>query len=103
VIRDVEDLNTQASGKELQRIALKAIKTLLESSLIRAGFPRRGGSGFDAWDLPTDQIVERIKQDWNKLGQEPTIGDVVWFVSTTEGDRALAEGQERNVLKEPER
>lgn len=98
-IRDAEDAHAQATPEDVQRITLEAIAGLLEKGLILAGFPRRGGVGFDAWDLPNDQIIKRIEHDWNALGQEPTIGDVVWFVSTIEGDRLLAEGKPRITLE----
>ena len=101
-IRAVQRSDPEATPKMTQQLTLEAIAGLLRRDLILAGFPKRGGSGFDAWNLPTDQIIKRIEHEWNELGQEPTIGDVVWFVSTTEGDRLLAEGTERNVLKEPD-
>jgi hypothetical protein len=53
-----------------------------------------------SWNLSAEQAIERIRREWDQLGGEPTIGDIVWFVSTTEGGRVLAEGKERNVLKE---
>ncbi len=99
-IRAVQRSDPKATSKEVQQVTLELIAGLLQKDLILAGCPRRDGSGFDAWNLLNAQIVKRIEQEWNELGQEPTIGDVVWFVSTTEGDKVLAEGRERNVLKE---
>ena len=92
-IRAVQRSDPKATSKEVQQVTLELIAGLLQKDLILAGCPRRDGSGFDAWNLLNAQIVKRIEQ-------EPTMGDVVWFVSTTEGDKVLAEGRERNVLKE---
>jgi hypothetical protein len=115
----------EASTDEIKEIVLSALRVLLTARLIDAGrsvargsssIPRWApgfsaptigespvwGPGYDivSWNLPADQAIERIRQEWDELGGEPTIGDIVWFVSTTEGGRVLAEGKERNVLKE---
>jgi len=92
----------RASPDEIKRVVLSALRVLLTARLIDAGLPVARGTSYDivSWNLPADQAIERIRQEWDELGGEPTIGDIVWFVSTTEGDRVLAEGKERNVLKE---
>ncbi len=91
-----------ASPDEIKQVVLSALRVLLTARLIDAGLPVARGTSYDivSWNLPADQAIERIRQEWDELGGEPTIGDIVWFVSTTEGDRVLAEGKERNVLKE---
>lgn len=105
----------KASADEIKEIVLSALHMLLtarlidagrsvarDSSYIRSDWRSVFGLGYDivSWNLPADQAIERIRQEWDALGGEPTIGDIVWFVSTTEGERVLAEGKERNVLKE---
>ena len=91
-----------ASPDEIKQVVLSALRVLLTARLIDAGLPVARGTSYDivSWNLPADQAIERIRQEWDELGGEPTIGDIVWFVSTTEGERVLAEGKERNVLKE---
>lgn len=98
VIRDVKGSYEHAALANVRQITLMVVKSLLERGLIRAGFPKRDGSGFEEWDLSLDQTMLRIEQEWNELGREPTIGDIVWFATTLEGDRVLTEGEERNAL-----
>lgn len=105
----------QASPDEIKQVVLSALRVLLTARLIDAGrsvardnsYIRSDwrsvfGPGYDivSWNLSAEQAIERIRREWDQLGGEPTIGDIVWFVSTTEGERVLAEGKERNVLKE---
>ena len=104
-----------ASPDEIKQVVISALRVLLtarlidagrsvarDSSYIRSDWRSVFGPGYDivSWNLQADQAIERIGQEWDALGGEPTIGDIVWFVSTTEGERVLAEGKERNVLKE---
>ncbi len=105
----------KASADEIKEIVLSALHMLLtarlidagrsvarDSSYIRSDWRSVFGPGYDivSWNLSAEQAIERIRREWDQLGGEPTIGDIVWFVSTTEGERVLAEGKERNVLKE---
>lgn len=105
----------RASPDEIKQVVLSALRVLLTARLIDAGrsvardnsYIRSDwrsvfGPGYDivSWNLSAEQAIERIRREWDQLGGEPTIGDIVWFVSTTEGERVLAEGKERNVLKE---
>ncbi|CBK40227.1 protein of unknown function [Nitrospira defluvii] len=104
-----------ASPDQIKEIVLSALRVLLtarlvdagrsvarDNSYIRSDWRSVFGPGYDivSWNLSAEQAIERIRREWDQLGGEPTIGDIVWFVSTTEGGRVLAEGKERNVLKE---
>jgi hypothetical protein len=69
-----------------RKIALRVLSDLLEADLIRAGVPK-GRVRFDAWDLPAEKVLERIEREWDELGREPDIGEVVWFDITERGER----------------
>lgn len=34
---------------------------------------------FERWTLAPDEVVERIDQDWRRLGRPPDIGEIGWF------------------------
>jgi hypothetical protein len=48
---------------------------------MQVGQPAPDGRHFVPWDLPPDQAVKRIEQEWAVLGREPTIGEIAWFTS----------------------
>jgi len=76
---------------------------MLEEGYIQAGDYPRKGEPLTPWPLSTQLIIARIATEWDTLGKgRNDLFDIVWFISTMEGDRILAEGQERNVLKEPD-
>lgn len=87
----------------------RVLVPLLESGQIIAGFPagpyrdEKGfrvatrqwrllepSSGFLSSSLPIREVVERIRGEWAALDHEPTLGDVVWFVTTAHGGRVLS-------------
>ena len=101
---DVREADPSADDKTVKIRTLKIIRDLLSARYIRAGdLVDFKNDKFIPWDLTVDQIIGRIRQEWDALRRDPKPWEIVWFSSTLEGDRALAEGQERNVLKEPER
>jgi hypothetical protein len=36
--------------------------------------------GFKRWELSLSAILARIEREWGELGNDPTIGDIGWFV-----------------------
>lgn len=97
-----QDEFPEASADEIREIVLSALRMLLAARLIDAGRSVARGKSYDivSWNLSAEKSIERICREWDQLGCKPKIGDIVWFVSTTEGERVLTEGRERNVLKE---
>jgi hypothetical protein len=67
--------------------------------IIDAGFPADHGT-WESWNLSPAETMRRIEAEWDALGHPPNIGDIVWFVSTIEGDRVLSQGAERNTAHE---
>ncbi|MDI3467380.1 MAG: hypothetical protein OJF50_006201 [Nitrospira sp.] len=103
-LRKVEKAHADASPMEQRARTLELIREMLGRGYIQAGDLPGAGESWTPWPLSTDEIIARVATEWEKLGKERSdLIDIVWFVSTTEGDRILAEDQERNVLKEPDR
>lgn len=74
----VKDRLPDASDDEVRQITLRYLKELLQENRICAGmFLTR--DDFSEWRLDPQTTVERIAREWDKLGREPKIGEVVWF------------------------
>jgi hypothetical protein len=77
----------RSDPKEVRRLSLQMARELLESGHVQAGFPTPDGRGFVPWQLSSAEVLARIEREWDSLGREPNIGDVVWF---TEGETTSA-------------
>jgi len=66
-------------------IALALLKELLKEGLVEAGMPDANGE-FEKWRGSSEEIIRRIEAEWDRLGKEPVIGDVVWFTTTKMSD-----------------
>ncbi len=83
------DLGSKGS-QETRALALQLVRRLLSERGMRVGHPAPDGRGFVSWDLPPDQAVRRIEQEWTSLGREPNIGEVAWFTrEPTSPDKSL--------------
>lgn len=82
------DLGVADPGR-IRRLALEIIQEFLESGLVQAGFPTADGRGFKPWSLAPEEAVARINSEWDVLGREPNIGDIVWFTTTEKGDKEV--------------
>jgi hypothetical protein len=67
---------------------LELVGELMQRNAIQAG-PLYVKGGFDAWELPPAEALERIGREWIELGRDPSIPDICWFSNTEHGD-ALA-------------
>lgn len=81
VIFDVKTTFKDKNPVKVKEITLQVIKDLLDAKLIVAGFPTKDGRNFEAWDYSTEEIISRISSEWDALGTEPNLGDIVWFTS----------------------
>ncbi len=75
-------------GDAVRAKVLELAGALMHQNAIRAGALARDG-GFDAWELPPAEALERIEREWIELGRDPNIPDICWFINTEHGD-ALA-------------
>ncbi len=69
---------------------MELVGRCLAHELIAPGFPVGSGPGFDPWNLPAAEALERIRVEWDALENEPFTGDVCWFVTTSKGKEWLA-------------
>jgi hypothetical protein len=87
-------------GQDLGNLTLAILRDLLEAGYIQARDVNFVPGKFTPWNLSVNQIIDRIRHKWDDLGRDPNGWEIVWFISTQEGDLALAEGQERNSFQE---
>lgn len=59
---------------------LDFVREFLDSGQVVAGYYSPDGNGIAIWDMPTADVVSRIIAEWDALGREPDIGDIVIFV-----------------------
>jgi hypothetical protein len=45
--------------------------------------------GFRKWRMSPDRAIARVRQEWEALGRNPSVGEICWLANTGEGD-ALA-------------
>ncbi|HNM61199.1 MAG TPA: hypothetical protein PKL51_08630 [Nitrospira sp.] len=93
LVKRIKPLHSSTDADKIQAHALEIIRDLIEAGYIMAGDVDFGLGKFRQWNLSVDKIIGRIEQEWIELGRDPTICEIVWFVSTTEGDYAFASGQ----------
>ena len=79
--------------EELQEKVLGNLKSLLEANLIQAGDLDSRGLHLKPWPLSVDEIIDRIRKEWNEHLLEgvpwPAPWEIVCFVTTAEGNRAV--------------
>jgi hypothetical protein len=68
-------------AEEHRKLTLGIVRAILLDGRIRAGFPSPGQRSFIPWDLTTEEVIARISSEWDELGREPNIGDIVWFTA----------------------
>lgn len=60
-------------------VTLDIVRELLAAGL-EAGDPPYSTTGYRPWpNQNPDAVASRIEQEWEALGHEPNIGDIVWF------------------------
>lgn len=78
VIREVR--GTLVERAFVVEATLSLIKRLLlEGDLVAGTFDMDIDNDFHQWNMPVEDIINKIKRDWAELGHDPTLGDVVWF------------------------
>lgn len=77
----VAELRMATGGAIDFRRILDILYGLLRSGLLQAGFPTPDG-GFEPWPLAPEEALSRIEDEWQELGRDPDIGEIVWFMTT---------------------
>jgi len=80
IISRIRDEMEVSDRDRLRKVTMLCVKNLLASGEVRAGYYRPDGSGFEKWNLEPHDIVGLIDRQWDELGREPDIGEVVVFV-----------------------
>lgn len=101
LVTDVQLADPAADDRTVKERTLAVLRDLLQAGYIKAGdLVNFKEDTFIQWEMPVDQIIDRIRREWDALGRDPKPWEIVWFISTHEGDLALAEGRERNAIQE---
>lgn len=90
VVRTAQDHLPGLASNELMAIVLRSVKDLLETELVVAGAPNADGRGFTAWQSSPSETLTRIAEEWSSLSRAPTIGEIVWFTTSSRGDQLLS-------------
>jgi len=80
IIAKLRDEYCITDPASLRAATLDCVRRLLDSGHIVAGYYEPDGSGIAVWDMPLPDIIYRINTEWDNLGHEPNIGDIVIFV-----------------------
>ncbi|MBO8186824.1 hypothetical protein [Streptomyces spirodelae] len=85
LIGTAED-HTSAHGGDFREVSLALLKELLDDGLMEIG--ELGESGFEAWEEPIDQILDKFKRACEACNWKP-MGGLWWLANTTKGSQWL--------------
>ena len=64
---------------QLKNIVLQTVREMLASGLVAVDLAS-SGSGCTPWkEQMADAVIRRISTEWDSLGRDPSVGDIVWF------------------------
>lgn len=89
-VRDESDIE---DAGEIRRRTLGLARGLLDEGLAKPGFPTSDGR-FEVIEASAEDIIVRISREWDELGREPDIGDIIWFRLTDEGRKVARDVEE---------
>jgi hypothetical protein len=84
----------EALPARVRQKVIEIIQDLLQEKLIRAGFPPALEANEQVWtylSLPPTETIEYIEREWDNLGHNPSLGDIVWFRATDAGEQLAQE------------
>lgn len=79
LISEVRDRLPHLDEDRVQSSVLALVRGGLRRQEVRAGVGPVVGGLECVWTGPVDQMVERIRREWNELGRDPMPGEIVWF------------------------
>ena len=62
------------------------IKKLLDENLIKAG-DLTNDNKFVLWNMSPEEVLDKIKYEWDNLGRELYMYEIVWFDITEKGEK----------------
>lgn len=79
IVKRVQD--TALERSRTTHVTLSIIRKLLQEGSVVAG--QFGGNEFKLWNAPPEEIVATIASEWERLGRDPTLGEIVWLTART--------------------
>ena len=90
VYNAVDDEAPAESGSEKKRLAMRAIRRLIESQMVTIGWPKWDtAGGFDDWEGSVEAKVARVEAEWPIDG--PDMGEIAWLRMTEHGKATAIE------------
>lgn len=74
----VEETLSSRDTEEIRAKLLEALRRLLSSGQLRAGYLEPPGE-FVPWSLTPDQAYDRIETELQRLERPLQVGDIAWF------------------------
>jgi len=87
IVRVVQGFLGTTDKKYVRCFTFALLSDLLASGQLVAEFPAPNGREFDVLSTPVDELLHQVGEAWDKLGRDPTIGEIIWFATP---DRSLA-------------
>ena len=87
IVRARHELGISAPA-DIKAIVLQVVGIMLSNGLEAVALGS-SGSGCIPWEIQDrDYILKRISSEWDALGRDPSVGDIVWFNNTDTGVRS---------------
>jgi hypothetical protein len=67
---------------KLRRVyAINVVRQLLNTGeVVAAQYSADRSGSYDVWNMPPDSVIARIESEWDQLGREPNVGEIVLFI-----------------------
>jgi hypothetical protein len=70
---------SSSDPREQREIVMQIIRRMLASGL-KAVTLHSSGPGCTPWkEQGEDEVIKRISSEWDALGHDPSVADIVWF------------------------
>ncbi|HEY5313961.1 MAG TPA: hypothetical protein VIK18_15635 [Pirellulales bacterium] len=81
IVDAVEDYLGTTEPRYVKCFTCALLSDFLDAGEIQAGFPAKNGRDFEPWTMLTEPAINRIRQEWDALGRDPEMGEIVWFTT----------------------
>ena len=75
---------------ELRSTVMQVIDVMLAMGLLAVDLPSEGPGRRPWQDQARASVLARIRSEWQALGRDPSVGDIVWFDNPDRGTAADA-------------
>jgi hypothetical protein len=70
-------VNDRSNPVEVRRETMNLVRELLNSGQVRVGSLAPDGGAIEVWPITVDEAIDRINREWDELGHEPDMENVV--------------------------